>query len=226
MTRTKKYVTTAAIAASMVVVPTMAHALVTAKAPASAGAASHSITAPATAVSKSSAKVSQVVGSGAVDGMAWSVSLDFYPTVPGDYKVPAKAGVPAEGTAGKGLVCRRVMLGGVRVDQQGGAWSGCHTVNGAYDAGSWGGAGLHGMSDKGVSGSRIFVGRTVAGKSGQNVTRAEITLKSGKRLEAKVNTVAGTGYGAFAIPLSKGQTIASVDQYSGSKRLTHESFWK
>ncbi|MET8506308.1 hypothetical protein ABZV60_16840 [Streptomyces sp. NPDC004787] len=171
------------------------------------------------------AKVSQVVGSGAVDGMAWSVALDFYPTVPKDYKVPARAGVPAEGTAGKGLVCRRVVLGGVRVDRQGGAWSGCHMVNGAYDAGSWGGAGLHGMSDKGVSGSRIFVGRTVAGKGGQNVTRAEVTLKSGKRLAAEVNTVAGTGYGAFAVPIGQGQTIASVDQYAGSKRLTHETFW-
>ncbi|MCX2185683.1 hypothetical protein KV205_35005 [Streptomyces sp. SKN60] len=173
------------------------------------------------------AKVSEVVGSGVVDGKAWSVTLEFYPVVPKGYEVPAKAGFPVQETAGSSLLCQRIVIGGVRVDHQGGDWSGCDLVSGAHDASHLDGAGLHGVSDKGLSGTRIFVGRVSVGSHAQGVTRAEITLKDGRRLKAEVNTVPGTGYGAFAIPLGKGQTIAAVDQYNAdNERLSHDTFWR
>ncbi|MCX2185682.1 hypothetical protein KV205_35000 [Streptomyces sp. SKN60] len=225
MARIKKYVAATATAAALVAVPTMAQAFAdTVKVPASAASTPPTVTASA---AKPAAKVSEVVGSGVVDGKAWSVTLEFYPVVPKGYEVPAKAGFPVQETAGSSLLCQRIVIGGVRVDHQGGDWSGCDLVSGAHDASHLDGAGLHGVSDKGLSGTRIFVGRVSVGSHAQGVTRAEITLKDGRRLKAEVNTVPGTGYGAFAIPLGKGQTIAAVDQYNAdNERLSHDTFWR
>ncbi|MDX2565232.1 hypothetical protein PV371_37125 [Streptomyces sp. TX20-6-3] len=174
---------------------------------------------PATPASASSfGVVSQVVGSGVVDGKSWSVTANFYPTFPAGFKVPAKAD---KGLAGKSLLCRQTVIGGVRVDHQGGKWSGCQVVNGTSDIIGTG-AGLHGLGDKGLTGIRIFMGNPDA-----KVTRAVITLQDGRHLKADVQTLPGTNYRSFAIPLGKGQTIASVDQYdAGNHRLTHDTFWR
>ncbi|MCX5231445.1 hypothetical protein [Streptomyces sp. NBC_00233] len=163
--------------------------------------------------------VSQVVGSGVVDGKSWSVTAKFYPTFPAGFKVPAK--LADKGPAGKSLLCQQTVIGGVRVDHQGGEWSGCQVVNGTSDI-TGQGAGLHGLGDKGLTGVRIFVGNPDA-----KVTRAVITLKDGRHFKAGVRTLPGTNYRSFAIPLGKGQTIASVDQYdAGNHRLTHDTFWR
>ncbi|MFI0036422.1 hypothetical protein ACH4NS_13245 [Streptomyces mutabilis] len=43
---------------------------------------------------------------------------------------------------------------------------------------------------------------------------------------AQVVTLPGTSYRAFALPVSKGETIASVDTFDGQgNRLTHEAYW-
>ncbi|MEU9298753.1 hypothetical protein, partial [Streptomyces sp. NPDC048266] len=163
--------------------------------------------------------VSQVVGSGVVDGKSWSVTATFYPTFPAGFKVPAK--LADKRPAGKSLLCRQTVIGGVRVDHQGGKWSGCQVVNGTSDI-TGQGAGLHGLGDKGLTGIRIFVANPDA-----KVARAVITLKDGRHVKADVRTLPGTNYRSFAIPLGKGQTIASVDQYdAGNHRLTHDTFWR
>ncbi|MGW1412267.1 hypothetical protein [Streptomyces sp. NPDC002403] len=108
------------------------------------------------------------------------------------------------------------------MDHQGGKWSGCQVVNGTSDITSQG-AGLHGPGDKGLTGIRIFIGNPDA-----KVTRAVITLQHGRHLKASVRrALSGTDHRSFAIPLGKGQTIASVDQYDASNhRLTHDTFWR
>jgi hypothetical protein len=169
----------------------------------------------ADAVSGSGAKVSKVVGSGTMDGKAWSVTLEFYPKLPRGHVGPPSPSV-APNTA-KSLLCQRTVIGGVLVDP----WSGCQAVVGADDPGTPG-AGLWGTTDKGLSGTRIFVGRPA-----HEVTHAAIALKGGQRLRAEVKSVPGTGYHAFAIPLGRGQTIASVDQYNArDQRLSHETDWR
>lgn len=181
----------------------------------------------ATSHSMEAATLSELIGSGTVDGKAWSVTLEFHPKSPKGYELPAKVGISTQKGAVQSLLCPRVVIGGVRVDRKGGLWSGCHTVTGTRDSRQWSGAGLHDLRDPSSTGIRIFVGRICLGDPKQNVTDAEITLNDGKRLRARVNTVSRTGYGAFAIPLGKGQTIASVDQYNADhKRLTHETFWR
>ncbi|WP_331755497.1 hypothetical protein [Streptomyces sp. NBC_01643] len=175
----------------------------------------------APAASPSLSVVSQVVGSGVVDGKSWSVTAKFYPTFPAGFKVQAMLGGARKGPAGKSLLCRQTVIGGVRVDHQGGKWSGCRVVNGTSDI-TGQGAGLHGPGDKGLTGIRIFIGNPDT-----KVTRAVITLKDGRHLKASVRTLPGTNYRSFAIPLGNGQTIASVDQYNASNhRLTHDTFWR
>ncbi|MDX2565230.1 hypothetical protein PV371_37115 [Streptomyces sp. TX20-6-3] len=218
-TRVKKFAVAAAAAAAVAAVPVAATAFASDSTPAvSAAVKSPALLAATQPVAASSKVVSQVVGSGVVDGKSWSVTANFYPTFPAGFKVPAKAD---KGLAGKSLLCRQTVIGGVRVDHQGGKWSGCQVVNGTSDIIGTG-AGLHGLGDKGLTGIRIFMGNPDA-----KVTRAVITLQDGRHLKADVQTLPGTNYRSFAIPLGKGQTIASVDQYdAGNHRLTHDTFWR
>ncbi|PAK27912.1 hypothetical protein CJD44_01035, partial [Streptomyces sp. alain-838] len=52
------------------------------------------------------------------------------------------------------------------------------------------------------------------------------TLDGGPVRTAQVVTLPGTSYRAFALPVSEGETIASVDTFDGQgNRLTHEAYW-
>jgi hypothetical protein len=164
--------------------------------------------------------VARSVGSGIIDGKEWSVTLEFYPEVPKDFP-------SSEWTSGFGdsrpedpsLLCQRVFIGGIQVDHQAGPWAGCAVVDGRHDFSE--GAGLHGLSDKGASGTRIFVGNPAPGTA-----TARLTLDGGTVRTAEVVTLPGTSYRAFALPIADGETIASVDTFDiRGNRLTHETYW-
>jgi hypothetical protein len=175
--------------------------------------------APAASPSQRSTSVDVTVGHGMVDGLRWSVALEFYPTLPKGYVVPAKA----EKAAGESsLVCQRMVIGGVRVDHEGGPWADCQPVDGAHDSSRRGGAGLWGLRDKGTAGSRLFVANVQAG-----VAYGMVNLSDGSRLKATATTVPGTSYRAFAVAITTGKTITSVDTYNTShRRLTHDTSWR
>ncbi|WP_345592869.1 hypothetical protein [Streptomyces marokkonensis] len=174
---------------------------------------------------------SRVVRSGSTDGKEWSVTLTFYPDVPDDFPstdVGDKADRDTEGGSGFGggsrpadlsLLCQRVFIGGVQVDHQAGRWAGCSVVDGEAD--SVQAAGLRSLSEKGASGTRIFVGNPASGTA-----TARLTLDGGTVRTAEVVTLPGTSYRAFALPIADGETIASVDTFDGQgNRLTHETYW-
>ncbi|WP_055417525.1 hypothetical protein [Streptomyces pactum] len=176
---------------------------------------------------------SRVVRSGSIDGKEWSVTLTFYPDAPvgypsADADTGDKADRDADGSSGFGggsrpeglsLLCQRVFIGGVQVDHQAGPWAGCAVVDGRDDFVE--GAGLHGLSGKGTSGTRIFVGNPAPGTA-----TARLTLDGGTVRTAEVVTLPGTSYRAFALPVADGETIASVDTFDGQgNRLTHETYW-
>ncbi|WP_217250697.1 hypothetical protein [Streptomyces sp. AC602_WCS936] len=176
---------------------------------------------------------SRVIRSGSIDGKEWSVTLTFYPHVPDDFPstdtdAGGKAGRDTDGGSGLGggprsedlsLLCQRVFIGGVQVDHQAGRWAGCSVVAGEAD--NVQAAGLRSLSDKGASGTRIFVGNPASGTA-----TARLTLDGGTVRTAQVVTLPGTSYRAFALPIADGETIASVDTFDGQgNRLTHETYW-
>ncbi|MFE0801326.1 hypothetical protein [Streptomyces sp. NPDC058812] len=178
---------------------------------------------------------SRVVRSGNIDGKEWSVTLTLYADVPEDFPstdTDTGAGDKADRDAGGGsgfgggsrpedlsLLCQRVFIGGVQVDHQAGRWAGCSVVDGEAD--SVQAAGLRSLSEKGASGTRIFVGNPASGTA-----TARLTLDGGTVRTAHVVTLPGTSYRAFALPIADGETIASVDTFDGQgNRLTHETYW-
>ncbi|MFE0801324.1 hypothetical protein [Streptomyces sp. NPDC058812] len=164
--------------------------------------------------------VARTVGSGIIDGKEWSVTLRFYPEVPRDF--PSADWISGFGDSrpeDPALLCQRVFIGGVQVDHQAGPWAGCSVVDGRGDFVE--GAGLHGLTDKGTSGTRIFVGNPASGTA-----TARLTLDGGTVRTADVVTLPGTSYRAFALPIADRETIASVDTFDGQgNRLTHETYW-
>jgi hypothetical protein len=153
--------------------------------------------------------VAQRIGSGSMDdGQAWLVTLVYYPQVPVDFVDQYGGSVPA----GDSLLCQRVVIGGVQVDAQGGDWADCDLVdNSATPDVS---AGLWGNTAKGTSGDRVFVGHPEA-----SVTRAVVELNDHNERGAKVVTVPGTDYRAYAVAISNGETIAAVDEYDAAGHL-------
>jgi hypothetical protein len=193
----------------------------------SAPASGTSATAPATVVAKRAAAlrkqaprvVTQAIGNGRVDGLRWSVALEFYPTLPKGYTPPALKGSSVSATS---LLCQRMYIGGVRIDHQGGRWSDCQAVNGANDAQGSGSMGLWGLQDKGTSGTRLMVSDPAA-----EVAYGVLTFSDGSSVKAATVGVPGTGYRAWAAPIADGKTIAVVDQYDGQDhQLTHDTFWR
>lgn len=172
-------------------------------------------------------RVSQLIGKGVVDGLAWSVTLEYYPTLPDGYELPeAGKGMPAgakKALQGKSsLLCQRMVINGVRIDYQGGPWSDCQPVDGAHDPGAAGGAGLWGLQDKGTSGSRLFVANPEA-----NVAYGVVRLSDGTDLKSTTVTVPGTSYRAWAVAIPNGKTIAAVDSYDAQDNLLdHDTVWR
>ncbi|SHN09042.1 hypothetical protein [Actinacidiphila paucisporea] len=169
--------------------------------------------------------VRQLIGKGEVHGTAWSVTLEFYPTLPEGYVIPSFSlpgvkAVPAKKVTA--LVCQRMVIDGVRVDHQGGPWADCQPVDGAQDRDRSREAGLWGMHDKGTSGFRLFVANPDA-----QVARAVVTLTDGTRLTARTVTAPATAYRAWAVAIPSGETIAAVDQYDvQDHRISHETEWR
>ncbi|MFE0795305.1 hypothetical protein [Streptomyces mutabilis] len=76
----------------------------------------------------------------------------------------------------------------------------------------------------------ITAGATAAGAGpggrAAGANGARLTLDGGPVRTAQVVTLPGTSYRAFALPVSEGETIASVDTFDGQgNRLTHEAYW-
>ena len=166
------------------------------------------------------APVTTEVRSGRTDGTDWSVTLIFYPKRPAGFPtgpLPGGITLPPKSAA----ICAHVVIGGVRVDHQGGRWSDCDGVDGAADPnegdffeGPWG---LH---DKGLSGTRVFVCSLQAAASGT------VTLTDGTKVTGHSVRVPGTAYRAWAAPIPGGATIATVDSFDArGHRIAHETNW-
>ncbi|WP_329139459.1 hypothetical protein OG552_33490 [Streptomyces sp. NBC_01476] len=183
-----------------------------------AAAPTAAVAGPATAGAR---VVSQLIARGRVDGDAWSVTLEFHPTLPGDYPADQFPGSGEQPQAGS-LLCRRMYIGGVRIDQQGGPWADCQPVNGAHDPAGSGSAGLWGLHDKGTTGSRLFVSNPE-----NTVAYGVLTLTDGTSLTARTLTVHGTDYRAWAVAIPDGRTIATVDEYDTHHQLvSHSADWR
>lgn len=217
MTTMKKLLAAGAGAAALVAGATMTHAFADTNSPGSTAVPAQK-TVPAqkavTTSPASSAPATALAGSGTVDGKSWSVAAEYYAKVPKGFRVPGKALVPA-GKAS--LLCTRVTIGGVRVDEQGGRWADCALSSG----GAGGGAGLYGLTGKGLTGTRIFVGTPT-----NRVTRAVVTFTDGKKLEGVAKSLSGTPYHLYAVPIGNGRTIAAVDEYAGNTRISHDTYWR
>ncbi|WP_133997289.1 hypothetical protein [Kribbella sp. VKM Ac-2566] len=147
------------------------------------------------------------------------MALEFYPTFPNGYVIPAKA-KPLSANKSS-LVCQRMMIGGVRIDHQGGPWADCSLVAGAHDPSRAGEAGLWGLQDKGTSGSRLFVANVET-----RVAYGVVNLSDGSHLKATATTVPGTSYRAFAVAIPTAKTITTIDTYNTQhQHLTHDTNW-
>ncbi|MEU6478021.1 hypothetical protein ABZ858_14215 [Streptomyces sp. NPDC047017] len=164
--------------------------------------------------------VSARVAEGTTDGHRWSVTLEFHRTLPKDYTPPRS---PGGTTAPEGsLLCRRMVIGGVRIDHQGGPWSDCQSVTGTQDPQASGETGLWGLHDRGLSGTRLMVSNPEAA-----VAYGVVSLSDGTRVKATTVAVPGTDYRAWAAPVPDGRTITAVDQYDARHRLlSHETDWR
>ncbi|HEY3478659.1 MAG TPA: hypothetical protein VGL02_07135 [Streptomyces sp.] len=168
------------------------------------------------------AVVSQLIGHGTVDGTPWSVTLEFHATLPKGFKAGTlPPGMPKQPER-TSLLCQRMVVGGIRIDHQGGPWADCQPVDGAHDPSAAGEAGLWGLHDKGTTGSRLFVSNP-----GARVAYGVVTLTDGRRLTARVVAVPHTGYRAWAVAIPDGRTIASVDEFDAHHhRLSHQTEWR
>jgi hypothetical protein len=185
---------------------------------------------PAASPSRALDQVGATVAHGMVDGRAWSVALEFYPMLPNGYVLPhgMGKGVPSsvanaeQAMAGKSsLLCQRMLIGGVRVDHQGGPWSDCVPVDGAHDMSRAGESGLWGLYDKGLSGLRLFVDNPRP-----DVAFGAVHLSDGTVLAASTVTVPGTSYRAWAVAVPSGKSITAVDTFNAQHHLlSHDTSW-
>ncbi|KRV48646.1 hypothetical protein AQ490_24230 [Wenjunlia vitaminophila] len=236
MTRIRKFAIAAAVVATAVAVPT-ASALASGGSSAgtadpagntsvtrqvtaeqAAGPARGEKAAGAEARTAKAGPLSRVVGSGTVDGVPWSVTLEFHRTLPDGYTPPSFPGMDAP--EGESLLCERTVIDGVRVDHQGGPWSGCTVVDGAKDFNEQ--MALRGLSDKGTTGTRVLTAQP-----GATVARATVTFSDGETRSARVVALPGTNYRGFAVPIAEGETIEAVDTYDAQNDLvSHDTNWR
>jgi hypothetical protein len=172
--------------------------------------------------------VTATVAQGVVDGHDWSVRLEYHPTLPPGFDLPEAGGTGAPSGAARAqrgksaVLCQRMVIGGVRIDHQGGPWSDCQAVHGAHDPGGAGRAGLWGLTDKGIRGSRLFVASPEA-----DVAYGVVTLADGTQLKGTTVAVPHTGYRAWAVAIPNGKSISTVDSYDAhDHRLDHDTDWR
>jgi hypothetical protein len=164
--------------------------------------------------------ISQLIGHGLVDGQSWSVTLEYHPTLPKGYQEILPPSMPRS-PKHTSLLCQRMVIGGVQIDQQAGPWADCTPVNGPHDGqiGAYGG-GLRGLNDKqGVPGSRLFVGATTM----PDVAYGTVVLTNGQVLTGHVATIPHTGYRGWAVAIPNHRTMASFNLYDAHHhRLAHQ----
>jgi hypothetical protein len=163
--------------------------------------------------------VAQLIGHGTVDGTPWSVTLEFHATLPEGFKTGALPPGMSKQPLRTSLLCQRMVIGGTRIDEQGGPWSDCQEVDGTHDPSESGEGGLWGLYDKGSTSSRLFVGNP-----GTRVAHGTVTLAGGQQLTASAVTVPGTGYRAWAVAIPGGRTVTSVDEFdTQGHRIGHDT---
>lgn len=189
------------------------------------GPAYHAV-APAamTSAHRSAPKViSQLIGHGLVDGQSWSVTLEYHLTLPKGYHEALPPSMAQSSKAHTSLLCQRMVIGGVPIDQQTGPWADCTAVNGPHDQqiGAYGG-GLRGLNDKqGIPGSRLFVGTTTM----PNVAYGTVVLTNGQVLTGHVATIPHTGYHGWAVAIPNHHTMTSFNLYDAHHhRLAHQTW--
>ncbi|MFJ1707046.1 hypothetical protein [Kitasatospora sp. NPDC088346] len=137
-------------------------------------------------------QLSQVVGSGVLDGADWSVTLTYYPVVPADY-------APGERTAGS-LVCLRTAFEG-RVTSP---YGDCAGVKGPTDTGPIGMYGQHTLPN----GADLFVAQPAA-----NVATATMSFGNAAPTTATTVTIPGTAFTAYVIPVPAASHQSALDEY-------------
>ncbi|MCX5063873.1 hypothetical protein OOK12_44300 [Streptomyces sp. NBC_00452] len=166
---------------------------------------------------------SVVVGRGVLGGEPWSVTLTYYATFPKGFTPPSPSGLlHSPAPKGHSLLCTNVVIDGAPEGHTTDPWAGCTVVDGTRDTDHTTGASLEGNTDKGNTGSRLFLVHPDAA-----VAHATMTFRDGRHATAKVAAVPGTAYRAYAIPIASGQSIAAVDEYDAHNRLlNHNTQWR
>ncbi|WP_371500045.1 hypothetical protein OG871_26775 [Kitasatospora sp. NBC_00374] len=149
-------------------------------------------------------QLSQTVGSGVLDGAAWSVTLTYYPTVPADY-------APGEKTAGS-LVCLRTTFN----DRVTNPYGDCAGVKNPTDTSPRGMYGQHNLPN----GASLFLAQPAA-----DVASATMTFSNTTPTTATTATIPGTAFTAYAIPVPATSHQTTLDEYDTQHRTVgHQNF--
>ncbi|WP_035799760.1 hypothetical protein [Kitasatospora mediocidica] len=149
-------------------------------------------------------QLSTIVGSGELDGAAWSVTLTYYPTVPTDY-------LPGTGNAGQ-LVCLRTSFNG----RTNSPYGDCAGVKGPTDTAP---SGMYGEKTF-PNGAGIFIAQPVAGVAG-----ATMTFSNAAPTTATTATIPGTAFTAYAIPVPAASHMHGLDEYDTQHHTVgHQNF--
>ncbi|WP_371500048.1 hypothetical protein OG871_26785 [Kitasatospora sp. NBC_00374] len=149
-------------------------------------------------------QLSQTVGSGVLDGAAWSVTLTYYPTVPADY-------APGEKTAGS-LVCLRTTFN----DRVTNPYGDCAGVKSPTDTSPRGMYGQHNLPN----GASLFLAQPAA-----DVASATMTFSNTTPTTATTATIPGTAFTAYAIPVPATSHQTTLDEYDTQHHTVgHQNF--
>ncbi|MER7772897.1 hypothetical protein [Kitasatospora sp. NPDC096140] len=144
------------------------------------------------------------VGSGVVDGTAWSVTLTYYPTTPADYAPGVKTRA--------GLVCLRTVLDG-RANSR---YGDCAGVKGPTDQSP---RGMYGERTL-PNGARLFIAQPAAA-----VVGATMTFGNAAPTTVTTVTVPGTDFTAYAVPVPAASRMSALDEYDAQhKTVGHQDF--
>ncbi|WP_051944219.1 hypothetical protein [Streptacidiphilus rugosus] len=139
-----------------------------------------------------------LLGSGVLDGTAWSVRAEF----PG----------PTAGSA-DGELCLDMVIGGVRVDRRAGPHPDCDRPDGGRREAVFVADGTP---------LRLFVSY-----GADDVASVVLTFSDGTTARAAARPMPGTPLRGLAVPIGAGQVIAVVDGYDSHGSLVHrETDWR
>ncbi|MDH6132775.1 hypothetical protein P3T37_002161 [Kitasatospora sp. MAA4] len=149
-------------------------------------------------------QLSQIVGSGVLDGTTWSVTLTYYPTTPPDF-------VPGEKSTGS-LVCLQTTLN----NQPTSPYGDCAGVKGLTAPNPSGMYGQHMLPD----GASIFIAQPAA-----DVATATMNFTNTAPTTATTATIPGTAFTAYAIPIPAASHMHTLDEYDTQHHTVgHQNF--